>query len=118
MHTKVYAYVSRATAVTAELSSNYQDSRNVSDTVDEEIGQKNFCTWINNLHCLVSGAGSAWLLPLVNGAPPIGWEDAIKYLALPVLLVVAQFASSAIISPINKDDVSPALLLLALSVRS
>ncbi|CAK0779373.1 hypothetical protein CVIRNUC_004757 [Coccomyxa viridis] len=51
-----------------------------------------------------AGAGTAWLLPLVNGAPPIGWEEASKYLVLPVLLVVAQFASSAIISPVNKDD--------------
>lgn len=34
----------------------------------------------------------------------MGWEDASKYLVLPVLLVVAQFASSAIISPPIKDD--------------
>ncbi|CAL5218929.1 g676 [Coccomyxa viridis] len=51
-----------------------------------------------------AGAGSAWLLPLVDGAPPIGWGEASKYLVLPVLLVIAQFASSAIISPVNKDD--------------
>ena len=56
-----------------------------------------------------SGAGTAWLIPLVNGAPPIGWGEASKYLVLPVLLVIAQFASSAIISPVNKDDVRPAL---------
>lgn len=57
-----------------------------------------------------AGAGTAWLIPLVNGAPPIGWGEASKYLVLPVLLVIAQFASSAIISPVNKDDVSLASL--------
>ena len=58
-----------------------------------------------------SGAGTAWLIPFVNGAPPIGWGEASKYLVLPVLLVIAQFASSAIISPVNKDDVSSTLSL-------
>ena len=51
-----------------------------------------------------SGSGTAWLFPFVDGAPPIGWEDGSKYLALPLLLVAAQFASSAIISPPIKDD--------------
>jgi YidC/Oxa1 family membrane protein insertase len=41
----------------------------------------------------------AWLYPFVDGAPPIGWEVASHYLVLPVLLVAAQYASSAIISP-------------------
>lgn len=56
-----------------------------------------------------AGSGTAWLLPFVNGAPPIGWGEASKYLLLPALLVVAQFASSAIISPVKKDDVSALL---------
>jgi YidC/Oxa1 family membrane protein insertase len=46
-----------------------------------------------------AGAGTAWLFPLVDGAPPVGWDLASRYLALPVALVVAQYISSAIISP-------------------
>jgi len=46
-----------------------------------------------------AGAGSAWLFPLVDGAPPIGWEAAIKYLILPVLLTASQFVSQRIMSP-------------------
>ncbi len=52
-----------------------------------------------------AGAGASWLYPLVDGAPPIGWEAAARYLVLPALLVGAQYASSAIISPpVNPDD--------------
>ena len=51
------------------------------------------CVWLR------AGSGTAWLFPLVEGAPPVGWSDAAKYMVLPVLLVAAQFASSAIISP-------------------
>lgn len=46
-----------------------------------------------------AGSGAAWLLPLVDGAPPVGWETASKYLILPAALVVAQWISSAIVSP-------------------
>lgn len=46
-----------------------------------------------------AGTGTAWLLPLVDGAPPGGWDGAVPYLILPVALVLAQWASSAIISP-------------------
>lgn len=46
-----------------------------------------------------AGNSTAWLFPFVDGHPPIGWEDAVRYLVLPVLLVAAQFASTAIISP-------------------
>lgn len=46
-----------------------------------------------------AGAGTAWLVPLVDGAPPVGWDTAIRYIALPVALVLAQYVSSAIISP-------------------
>jgi len=46
-----------------------------------------------------AGSGTAWLFPLVDGAPPIGWELASSYLVLPVALVLAQYISSAIISP-------------------
>ncbi|KAK9843750.1 hypothetical protein WJX81_004886 [Elliptochloris bilobata] len=52
-----------------------------------------------------AGAGISWLYPLVDGAPAVGWETAARYLVLPALLVGAQYASSAIISPpVNPDD--------------
>ena len=52
-----------------------------------------------------AGAGIGWLYPLVDGAPAVGWEMAARYLVLPALLVGAQYASSAIISPpVNPDD--------------
>ena len=52
-----------------------------------------------------AGAGIGWLYPLLDGAPPVGWEMAARYLVLPALLVGAQYASSAIISPpVNPDD--------------
>ena len=44
-----------------------------------------------------AGTGLAWLFPFENGAPPIGWHDAGCYLALPILLVVSQFASQQIL---------------------
>jgi hypothetical protein len=51
-----------------------------------------------------SGGGTSWLFPFVDGAPPIGWHDASLYLILPVLLVAAQYASSAILSPVDPND--------------
>lgn len=42
------------------------------------------------LLCLAAGAGLSWLWPLVDGAPPIGWEAAGAYLTLPVLVVVSR----------------------------
>jgi YidC/Oxa1 family membrane protein insertase len=62
-----------------------------------------------------AGTGTAWLLPLdpITHAPPVGWAAAAPYLVLPVLLVLAQYASSAIISPTptaDKDDTSPGAL--------
>ena len=46
-----------------------------------------------------AGEGTAWLLPFVDGHPPIGWELASAYLVLPVALLMAQYVSSAIITP-------------------
>ena len=51
-----------------------------------------------------AGTGLTWLYPLVDGAPPIGWEDTAKYLILPVLLVAIQYYSSSIISPVDPND--------------
>jgi YidC/Oxa1 family membrane protein insertase len=52
------------------------------------------------------GGGMSWLLPLTDGAPPVGWHDAGAYLVLPVLLVASQYVSQAIISPPKTDDSS------------
>ena len=49
------------------------------------------------------GSGSSWLFPLTDGAPPIGWHDALAYLVLPVLLIVSQYVSQKIISPPSTD---------------
>jgi YidC/Oxa1 family membrane protein insertase len=46
-----------------------------------------------------SGAGISWLLPFVDGHPPLGWHDTICYLVLPVLLVASQFVSMEIMKP-------------------
>jgi YidC/Oxa1 family membrane protein insertase len=45
-----------------------------------------------------AGTGLQWLFPFENGAPPVGWHDAICYLVLPVLLVASQYASQQILS--------------------
>ena len=46
-----------------------------------------------------------WLFPLVDGHPPIGWSNAAAYLAMPVLLILSQYLSMALVSPPqNKDD--------------
>ncbi|KAK9867480.1 hypothetical protein WJX84_010454 [Apatococcus fuscideae] len=53
----------------------------------------------SSLAARAAGSGTAWLLPLHDGVPPVGWGPASRYLVLPVLLVVAQWVSSALISP-------------------
>ncbi|KAF6261609.1 60Kd inner membrane protein-domain-containing protein [Scenedesmus sp. NREL 46B-D3] len=47
----------------------------------------------------ITTRGTEWLLPIVDGQPPIGWENAAPYLVLPVLLVLCQYVSSSVISP-------------------
>ncbi|KDO72900.1 hypothetical protein CISIN_1g012924mg [Citrus sinensis] len=46
-----------------------------------------------------SGSGISWLLPFVDGHPPLGWHDTAAYLVLPVLLVVSQYASMELMKP-------------------
>ena len=60
----------------------------------------------HTIMAVVQGGGFSWLLPLQDGAPPIGWADAIAYLSLPVLLVVSQFVSQKLISPPQSNDPS------------
>ncbi|KAK4852662.1 hypothetical protein QYF36_025919 [Acer negundo] len=51
-----------------------------------------------------SGSGVSWLLPFVDGHPPLGWNDTAAYLVLPVLLVVSQYVSMEIMKPPQTDD--------------
>lgn len=57
--------------------------------------------WIPNLAgpTSIDVRGTEWLFPFVGGAPPIGWDDGARYLALPLLLIAAQYVSSSIITP-------------------
>ncbi|RDY12576.1 Inner membrane protein PPF-1, chloroplastic, partial [Mucuna pruriens] len=50
-----------------------------------------------------SGAGISWLLPFVDGHPPLGWQDTAAYLILPILLVVSQYVSMEIMKPPQTD---------------
>ncbi|XP_024963687.1 inner membrane protein PPF-1, chloroplastic-like [Cynara cardunculus var. scolymus] len=51
-----------------------------------------------------SGAGVSWLIPFVDGHPPLGWYDTAAYLVLPVLLVLSQYVSMEIMKPPQTDD--------------
>jgi YidC/Oxa1 family membrane protein insertase len=61
--------------------------------------------WIPSLAGPVSSynQGLSWLYPFVNGAPPIGWADAIAYLILPILLVVSQLYMQQMMTPPTSD---------------
>lgn len=45
------------------------------------------------------GAGMSWLFPFVDGHPPIGWANAGAYLAMPILLILSQYATMKLVSP-------------------
>lgn len=48
--------------------------------------------------------GITWLKDgWVNGAPPLGWHDTLAYLVLPVLLVISQYISTALLTPKTDD---------------
>ncbi|CAL9103767.1 unnamed protein product [Musa acuminata var. zebrina] len=51
-----------------------------------------------------SGSGISWLIPFVDGHPPLGWFDTAAYLVLPVLLVVSQYVSMEIMKPPQTND--------------
>ncbi|CAA7389661.1 unnamed protein product [Spirodela intermedia] len=61
-----------------------------------------------------TGAGISWLVPFVDGHPPLGWSDTAAYLVLPVLLVVSQYFSMEIMKPPQTDDPSQKNSLLVL----
>ncbi|KAI8474487.1 MAG: 60Kd inner membrane protein-domain-containing protein [Monoraphidium minutum] len=75
--------------------------RSLSQVAEEGLLESEGFYWIPNLAgpTSIAARGTEWLLPFVDGAPPIGWAGAAPYLVLPVLLVVAQAISSKIISP-------------------
>ncbi|OVA18330.1 Membrane insertase OXA1/ALB3/YidC [Macleaya cordata] len=51
-----------------------------------------------------SGSGISWLIPFVDGHPPLGWHDTAAYLVLPVLLVASQYVSMELMKPPQTDD--------------
>lgn len=61
--------------------------------------------WIPSLAGPVAdySAGISWLFPLVDGAPPVGWSNALAYLALPVVLVISQFYMQQTLTPQTDD---------------
>ncbi|KAF5727391.1 inner membrane protein PPF-1 chloroplastic [Tripterygium wilfordii] len=61
-----------------------------------------------------SGSGISWLIPFVDGHPPLGWHDTIAYLVLPVLLVVSQYVSMELMKPPQTDDPAQKNSLLVL----
>jgi YidC/Oxa1 family membrane protein insertase len=75
--------------------------RSLTQVAEEGLLDAEGFYWIPDLSAPTSVAarGTEWLFPFVDGAPPIGWDAAARYLVLPALLVVAQWASSSVISP-------------------
>jgi len=78
--------------------------RSVLNLAEEDLLNEAFL-WLPSLQGPVasSSEGIKWLFPLVDGAPPIGWHDAICYLVLPVVLVISQIWSQRILSPPSDD---------------
>ena len=62
------------------------------------------------------GGGTGWLFPLVDGHPPLGpWEYSGRYLILPAMLLVSQYATQALVQPpANDQDESQKSTLLIL----
>ncbi|KAE8688879.1 Inner membrane protein PPF-1 [Hibiscus syriacus] len=59
-----------------------------------------------------SGSGISWLIPFVDGHPPLGWHDTAAYLILPVLLVVSQYVSMELMKPPQTDPAQKNTLLV------
>lgn len=79
--------------------------RSVLNLASDNLLNESFL-WLPSLQGPVSKTGQGldtWLFPLVDGAPPIGWHDAICYLTLPVILIVSQFYSQRVISQSSND---------------
>jgi YidC/Oxa1 family membrane protein insertase len=67
--------------------------------------------WIPSLAGPVTNRsdGISWLWPFVDGAPPLGWANAIGYLVLPVLLVVSQLYMQRMMTPQSDDPQQKAM---------
>ena len=65
------------------------------------VGTVSLC---GTTHICLQGGGFSWLFPFQNGAPPIGWHDAICYLVLPSALVASQFITQKILQPPQQDE--------------
>lgn len=79
--------------------------RSVLNLAKENLLNESFL-WLPSLQGPVSSTGqglNTWLYPLIDGAPPIGWHDALCYLTLPAILVATQFYSQKVISPPTED---------------
>ncbi|XP_020580739.1 inner membrane protein PPF-1, chloroplastic-like [Phalaenopsis equestris] len=59
-----------------------------------------------------SGSGISWLIPFVDGHPPLGWSDTAAYLVLPALLILSQYVSMEIMKPPETDPSSKNTLLI------
>lgn len=72
--------------------------------------------WLPNLEGPIYGAdpahGSDWLFKnWNNGIPPLGWSDTLAFLSLPVVLILSQYVSMALMTPTtNKDQEQPVIL--------
>ncbi|GAQ91090.1 Inner membrane ALBINO3 [Klebsormidium nitens] len=51
-----------------------------------------------------TGSGTSWLFPFIDGQPPLGWQDTLAYLVLPVVLVISQFVSMQLMAPPESQD--------------
>lgn len=78
--------------------------RALSNVADEGLLTEGFF-WIPSLAGPTKlNGGLSWLTSFQDGAPPMGWGDTARYLLLPVLLVISQYASQKIISPQQSTD--------------
>ncbi|KAE8693113.1 Inner membrane protein PPF-1 [Hibiscus syriacus] len=59
-----------------------------------------------------SGSGISWLIPFVDGHPPLGWHDTAAYLVLPLLLVASQYVSMELMKPPQTDPAQKNTLLV------
>ncbi len=79
--------------------------RALQNMAKEDILNESFL-WIPSLQGPVNSVGqslSTWLFPLVDGAPPIGWHDALSYLVLPALIVGSQIITTRVMTPQTDD---------------
>ncbi|CAI9093307.1 OLC1v1028777C1 [Oldenlandia corymbosa var. corymbosa] len=83
--------------------------RALSNVADEGLLTEGFF-WIPSLAgpttiaAKQTGSGISWLFQFVDGHPPLGWNDTLAYLVLPVLLVITQYISVQIMQQPQSND--------------